>query len=29
YYDDEKYLYHQHELEEGFARRAEPELFLG
>lgn len=27
YYDDEKYLYHQHELEEGFARRAEPELF--
>ena len=29
YYDDEKYLYHQHELEEGFARRAEPETFLG
>ena len=28
YYDDERYLYHQHELEEGFARRAEPELFL-
>ena len=28
YYTDEKYLYHQHELEEGFARRAEPELFL-
>ena len=27
YYTDEKYLYHQHELEEGFARRAEPELF--
>ena len=27
YYDDERYLYHQHELEEGFARRAEPELF--
>lgn len=27
YYDDEKYLYHQHELEEGFARRAEPEIF--
>ncbi len=27
YYDDEKYLYHQHELEEGFTRRAEPELF--
>lgn len=28
YYTDEGYLYHQHELEEGFARRAEPELFL-
>ena len=28
YYDDERYLYHQHELEEGSARRAEPELFL-
>lgn len=27
FYDDEKYLYHQHELEEGFARRAQPELF--
>ena len=27
YYDDEGYLYHQHELEEGYARRAEPELF--
>ncbi|MEG1932905.1 MAG: EFR1 family ferrodoxin [Pygmaiobacter sp.] len=27
YYDDEGYLYHQHELEEGFARRAEPEIF--
>lgn len=27
YYDDDKYLYHQHELEEGFSRRAEPELF--
>lgn len=27
YYDDEKYLYHQHELEEGFTRRAEPDLF--
>ncbi|MGN1013728.1 MAG: EFR1 family ferrodoxin [Butyricicoccus sp.] len=27
YYDDERYLYHQHELEEGFARRAEPEWF--
>ncbi len=28
YYDDEGYLYHQHELEEGYARRAEAELFL-
>lgn len=28
YYADEAYLYHQHELEEGLARRAEPELFL-
>ena len=28
YYTDEKYLYHQHELEEGFARRAEPEWFV-
>lgn len=27
YYDDEGYLYHQHELEEGYARRAEPEIF--
>lgn len=27
YYDDEGYLYHQHELEAGYARRAEPELF--
>lgn len=27
YYDDAGYLYHQHELEEGFARRAEPEIF--
>lgn len=27
FYDDENYLYHQHELEEGFARRAKPELF--
>ena len=27
YYDDTGYLYHQHELEEGYARRAEPELF--
>lgn len=28
YYDDAGYLYHQHELEEGYARRAEPELFV-
>lgn len=28
YYDDENYLYHQHELEAQFIRRAEPELFL-
>ena len=28
YYDDAGYLYHQHELEEGFTRRAEPETFL-
>lgn len=28
YYDDEGYLYHQHELEEMYERRAEPELFL-
>ncbi|WP_283608014.1 EFR1 family ferrodoxin [Faecalispora anaeroviscerum] len=28
YYTDEGYLYHQHELEEGLTRRAEPELFL-
>ena len=28
YYTDPGYLYHQHELEEGFARRAEPECFL-
>lgn len=28
YYDDAGYLYHQHELEEGYARRAEVELFL-
>lgn len=27
YYDDEGYLYHQHDLEEEFIRRAEPELF--
>ncbi len=28
YYDDEGYLYHQHELEEQWARRAEPETFV-
>ncbi|MBS4959986.1 MAG: EFR1 family ferrodoxin [Clostridiales bacterium] len=28
YYEDERYLYHQRELEEGLKRRAEPELFL-
>lgn len=28
YYDDPGYLYHQHELEEGYARRAEPQLFV-
>jgi len=28
YYDDKGYLYHKRELEEGFARRAEPELFV-
>ena len=28
YYDNEAYLYHKRELEEGFTRRAEPELFL-
>ena len=28
YYTDEKYLYHQHELEEQFIRRAAPECFL-
>lgn len=28
YYEDEGFLYHQHELEEGLTRRAEPELFL-
>lgn len=27
YYDDEKYIYHKTELEEGYTRRAEPELF--
>ena len=28
YYEDAGYLYHQHELEEGYARRAEPSLFI-
>lgn len=28
YYDDAGYLYHQHELEEGYTRRAEIQLFL-
>lgn len=28
YYDHQGYLYHQHELEELYQRRAEPELFL-
>lgn len=28
YYADEAFLYHQHELEEGLTRRAEPEWFL-
>ena len=28
YYEEEGFLYHQHELEEGLTRRAEPELFL-
>ncbi len=28
YYDDEGYLYHQHELEEMYARRAESKIFL-
>ncbi len=28
YYEDEGFLYHQHELEEGLTRRAEPEWFL-
>ena len=28
YYEDAGYLYHQHELEELYARRAEPSLFL-
>jgi NAD-dependent dihydropyrimidine dehydrogenase PreA subunit/flavodoxin len=29
YYDDAGYLYHQHELEEGLTRRAEPCWFVG
>lgn len=29
YYDDEGYLYHKTELELGYGRRAQPELFLG
>lgn len=29
YYEDAGYLYHQHELEEGYTRRAEPSFFLG
>ena len=28
YYDDKGYLYHKRELEEGFTKRAEPELFV-
>jgi ferredoxin len=28
YYEDEGFLYHQHELEEGYTRRAEPEWFI-
>lgn len=28
FYDDEGYLYHQHELELGYARRAEPSIFV-
>ena len=28
YYEDAGYLYHQHELEEGYRRRAQPSLFL-
>ncbi|MDO4842978.1 MAG: hypothetical protein Q3982_09905, partial [Phoenicibacter congonensis] len=27
YYEDAGYLYHQHELEEGYTRRAEPAIF--
>ena len=28
YYDDEGYLYHQHELEDEYTRRAEPSIFV-
>lgn len=28
FFEDEAFLYHQHELEEGYTRRAEPEWFL-
>ena len=28
YYEDEGYLYHKRELEEGLTRRAEPEWFV-
>lgn len=28
FYDDEGYLYHQHELEQQWSRRAEPEIFI-
>lgn len=28
YIDDERYIYHKTELEEGFARRAQPEIFI-
>lgn len=28
YYEDEGFLYHKHELEEGLTRRAEPEMFI-
>ncbi len=28
YYDDANYLYHQHELEDEYGRRAEPEVFI-
>ena len=28
YYDDESYLYHKHDLETTYARRAEPTVFV-